>query len=41
MILINTILTIPSVMTKKEYKQRITIINIVIAIYNIEEGIPL
>ena len=39
--LINTILTILSIITKKEYKRRITIINIVIAIYNIEEGIPL
>ena len=40
MTLIDTILTIPSTTTKKEYERRIATINIVIAICDIEEGIP-
>lgn len=30
----------PSITTKKEYKQRIAMINIVMVVYNVEEGIP-
>ena len=41
MTLIDTILTMPSTITKKEYKQRIAIINVIMAVYDIEEGILL
>ncbi|KAJ5607202.1 hypothetical protein N7537_003821 [Penicillium hordei] len=39
-ILIDSILTLPGITVEKEYKRRITIINIVIAVYNTEEGTP-
>ena len=40
MTLIDTVLTMPSVTTKKEYERRIATINIVIAVCDIEEGAP-
>ena len=38
MTLIDSVLTILGITTEKEYKHQITIINIVIIVYDIEEG---
>jgi hypothetical protein len=40
MTLIDTVLTMPGTTVKKEYKRRIAVINVVIAVCDAEEGVP-